>query len=85
MTKKKRFFTINRSYSPGSQRLGAVVWTGDIRVSFQELANQGGYLTNWVMAGVPYVTCKLALCESLQAQAVTEFSVGDLVWALAHF
>ncbi len=28
---------------------------------------------------------ELALCDSLQAQAVTEFSVGDLVWALAHF
>jgi len=28
---------------------------------------------------------KLALCESLQAQAVTEFNVGGLVWALAHF
>lgn len=54
---KKRFFTINRSFSPGSQRLGAVVWTGDIGVSFQELANQGGYLTNWVMSGIPYITC----------------------------
>ena len=22
--------------------------------TWQELANQGGYLTNWVMAGIPY-------------------------------
>jgi alpha-glucosidase len=29
--KKKRFWTINRSYSPGMSRMGAVIWTGCVR------------------------------------------------------
>ena len=28
----KRFWTINRSYSPGMHRIGGAVWTGDISV-----------------------------------------------------
>ena len=54
---KKRFFTINRSYSPGMSRLGAVIWTGDISVSWDSLGQQPGYVLNWHMAGVGFVTC----------------------------
>ena len=53
----KRFFTINRSYSPGMARFGLTVWTGDISVSFDSLAQQPGYQINWLMAGASYVTC----------------------------
>jgi len=52
----KRFFTINRSFSPGNQRLGAVTWTGDVDVSWAALQQQPGYVLNWALAGSPYVT-----------------------------
>ena len=54
---KKRFWTINRSYSLGMSRLGAVIWSGDIQVSWDSLVNQPGYVLNWHMAGVGYITC----------------------------
>jgi len=55
--KKKRFWTINRSYSAGMSRMGAVIWTGDIPVAWEALAQQPGYVLNWHMAGVGFVTC----------------------------
>ena len=55
----KRFFSINRAYTPGMQRLGATIWTGDIQVSWQSLAQQPGYQMNWGLAGVSYVTCDI--------------------------
>ena len=39
----KRFFSINRAYTPGMSRLGATMWTGDISVSWESLAQQPGY------------------------------------------
>ena len=38
-------------------RLGAVIWTGDIPVSWDSLANQPGYVLNWHMAGAGFITC----------------------------
>eukprot|EP00759_Apiculatamorpha_spiralis_P047338 PhF_6_TR43100/c0_g1_i2/m.65842/K01187/malZ; alpha-glucosidase len=55
----KRFFTINRAYTPGMQRLGATIWTGDVQVSWQSMAQQVGYQLNWVLAGVGFVTCDI--------------------------
>lgn len=55
----KRFFTINRAYTPGMQRLGAAIWTGDIQVSWQALSQQPGLLLNWGLAGAGYVTCDI--------------------------
>eukprot|EP00056_Hartaetosiga_gracilis_P010544 m.156347 g.156347 ORF g.156347 m.156347 type:complete len:842 (+) comp13338_c0_seq2:110-2635(+) len=55
--KNKRFFTINRSYSPGMSRYGAAIWTGDIGVSFDSLAQQPGYQLNWLMSGASHITC----------------------------
>jgi len=55
----RRFFSINRAYSPGSQRLGASLWTGDVPVTWAALANTPGYLLNWQLAGVGYVTCDI--------------------------
>eukprot|EP00299_Pterocystis_sp_00344_P019732 c9762_g1_i1.p1 GENE.c9762_g1_i1~~c9762_g1_i1.p1 ORF type:complete len:894 (-),score=194.25 c9762_g1_i1:20-2701(-) len=54
---KKRFFTINRSYTPGMQRIAATQWTGDIIKSWQSMQQQPGYVINWGLAGTPYVTC----------------------------
>ena len=53
----KRFWSINRAYTPGISRLGAVIWTGDIPVSWDSLANQPGYILNWHMAGAGFITC----------------------------
>lgn len=55
----KRFFSINRAHTPGMQRLGATVWTGDIQVSWQSLAQQPGIQLNWGLAGAGYVTCDI--------------------------
>ena len=52
-----RFWSINRAYTPGISRLGAVIWTGDIPVSWDSLANQPGYILNWHMAGAGFITC----------------------------
>eukprot|EP00301_Raphidiophrys_heterophryoidea_P017928 c2926_g1_i1.p1 GENE.c2926_g1_i1~~c2926_g1_i1.p1 ORF type:complete len:895 (-),score=214.58 c2926_g1_i1:66-2720(-) len=56
---KRRFFTINRSFTPGMQRLGAYTWSGDIDVSWDSLGNQPGYVANWGFSGTPYVACDI--------------------------
>jgi alpha-glucosidase len=54
-----RFTSINRAYSPGMQRLGATIWTGDIDPTWQQLQMTPGYVLNWGMMGAPYVTCDI--------------------------
>ena len=44
----KRFWSIDRSYTIGMSRLGAVIWTGDISVAWDALAQQPGTMLNWV-------------------------------------
>merc|ERR1719464_601813 len=51
----KRFWSINRAWMPGNQRIGAQVWTGDIGSDWGHIANSPGYLLNWGLAGVPYI------------------------------
>jgi alpha-glucosidase len=51
---KHRAWSISRAFSPGMQRFGAAVWTGDIDSSWSTLANQPGTLLNWALAGMPY-------------------------------
>lgn len=53
----RRFFTLNRAYTPGLQSLGVAVWTGDISVSWASLAQQPAYLLAYGLAGMPYVGC----------------------------
>jgi alpha-glucosidase len=53
----RRYFSINRAFSPGAASLGAIAWTGDIHDSWEDLANQPGYFLNWGIAGQPWVTC----------------------------
>lgn len=55
----KRMFTINRAYTPGMQRQGAITWTGDIQVSWQYMAMTPGYMLNWELAGTGHVTCDI--------------------------
>lgn len=52
-----RYVSINRAFSPGAAKLGAVVWTGDISPQWQDLQRTPGYVLNWGLAGAPYVTC----------------------------
>ncbi len=54
---QKRFYSLNRVYTPGLQTYGLAVWTGDIPVSWTALAQQPAYLLNLGLAGMPYVAC----------------------------
>jgi len=50
----KPFWSLNRAFAPGMQRLGAAVWTGDIPSTWQALQNQPGTLLNWSLCGMPW-------------------------------
>ena len=54
---KRRFFSLNRAFSPGMARLGAAVWTGDVLASWDWLRNTPGTMLKWVLAGHPMVGC----------------------------
>jgi len=53
----KRYFSLNRVYTPGMQRFGSAVWTGDISVSWEALEQQPLYLQNYNLAGNVYLGC----------------------------
>ncbi len=55
----ERFFSINRAYTPGMQRMGAVYWTGDINPTWQQLQITPGYMLNQGIMGNPYTTCDI--------------------------
>ena len=55
----RRFYSINRAWSPGMARLGATVWTGDIDPSWQDLSSTPAMLLNWGLSGAPYVACDI--------------------------
>jgi alpha-glucosidase len=55
----KRFYSINRAFTPGMQRMGVTIWTGDIAPSWQQLQITPGYMLNWGLMGAPYVTCDI--------------------------
>lgn len=50
----KPFWSLNRAFAPGMQRLGATVWTGDIPTSWASLQNQPGTMLNWSLCGMPF-------------------------------
>ena len=52
-----RFWSLNRSFSPGLQRLGAAAWTGDIDADWPTLAKTTGELLSYSLSGMPYNTC----------------------------
>ncbi|MDE3066678.1 MAG: glycoside hydrolase family 31 protein [Verrucomicrobiota bacterium] len=55
----RRLWTLNRAFSPGTQRFGAAAWTGDIRSSWRALAATPTSLLNWSLAGMPYGACDI--------------------------
>eukprot|EP01063_Lacrimia_lanifica_P036098 TRINITY_DN706_c1_g1_i1.p1 TRINITY_DN706_c1_g1~~TRINITY_DN706_c1_g1_i1.p1 ORF type:complete len:736 (+),score=249.82 TRINITY_DN706_c1_g1_i1:53-2260(+) len=55
----RRFFSINRAFSPGTPRYGATVWTGDQASTWEALRLQPGYLLTWQLGGAGYVTCDI--------------------------
>ncbi|HEY4414912.1 MAG TPA: TIM-barrel domain-containing protein [Verrucomicrobiae bacterium] len=55
----ERLWTLNRSFSPGTQRFGAVAWTGDIVSSWDVLAATPTSLLNWGLSGMPYGACDI--------------------------
>jgi len=55
----KRFFTINRAFTPGAAAQGAITWTGDINPTWSDLVSTVGMLVNWALAGSPIVTCDI--------------------------
>lgn len=56
---KKKFFTINRAFIPGQQRLGSVAWTGDVTANWHELRLTPGYVINWGLAGNAFTACDI--------------------------
>ncbi len=54
-----RLWTLNRAYSPGTQRFGAATWTGDINSSWEVFHETPVHLLNWSLAGMPYGTCDI--------------------------
>jgi alpha-glucosidase len=54
-----RLWTLNRAYSPGTQRFGAGAWTGDVESSWKVLGGTPAHLLNWSLAGMPYGCCDL--------------------------
>jgi len=56
---EKRFFSLNRAFSPGMARLGAGVWTGDISANWEFLENTPGMMLNFILGGAPYVACDI--------------------------
>jgi alpha-glucosidase len=55
----KRFLSINRAFTPGMSRQGAVTWTGDVQASWDDLQRTPGYVLNWGLAGSAHVTCDI--------------------------
>jgi alpha-glucosidase len=55
----RRFFSLNRAWTPGMARFGAAAWTGDIGATWEDLAGTPGMMLNWILAGAPYVACDI--------------------------
>ncbi|MCA1595912.1 MAG: glycoside hydrolase family 31 protein [Chloroflexi bacterium] len=51
---RKRVWSLNRAFTPGMQRLGAAVWTGDIQSSWDSLENQPGTLLSYGLCGMSF-------------------------------
>jgi len=54
-SKRPRFFSLNRAFTPGMARLGAAAWTGDIAPTFEALRATPGMILGWSLASMPYV------------------------------
>jgi alpha-glucosidase len=55
----QRFWSLNRAYSPGMQRLGATAWTGDVKTSWEQFRRTCTDLLNYSVAGMPFCGCDI--------------------------
>ena len=55
----ERHFSINRSFSPGTQRLGYCTWSGDIKSDWKDLQEVPADLLNFSLAGMNYGSCDI--------------------------
>jgi alpha-glucosidase len=55
----QRFWSLNRSFSPGLQHLGAAAWTGDIRARWDVFQQTPTDLLNWSLAGMSDCACDI--------------------------
>ncbi|MDP4210259.1 MAG: glycoside hydrolase family 31 protein [Bacteroidota bacterium] len=54
-----RHFSINRSFSLGTQRLGFCTWNGDIKSTWEALQETPADLLNWSLSGMYYGSCDI--------------------------
>ncbi len=54
-----RFFSINRSFSPGNQRFGYCTWNGDIKSTWEVLQKTPADLLNYSLSGMFYGSCDI--------------------------
>ncbi|MDR3693395.1 TIM-barrel domain-containing protein [Mucilaginibacter sp.] len=54
-----RHFTLNRAFSPGTQRFGYCTWSGDIPSNWPSLAEVPMDLLNFSLAGMYYGSCDI--------------------------
>ena len=55
----QRFWSLNRAYSPGMQRLGATAWTGDVKTGWEQFRRTCTDLLNYSVAGMPFCGCDI--------------------------
>ena len=55
----QRFWSLNRACSPGMQRLGAAVWTGDMKTGWAQFQRTCTDLLNYSLAGMPFNACDI--------------------------
>lgn len=55
----RRFWSLNRAFVPGMQRLGATVWTGDVHSTWEALAATPTQVLNFGLAGMPFAACDI--------------------------
>jgi len=92
----RRFFSLNRAFTPGLARLGGAVWTGDIDPSWEDLRRTPGLMLNYALAGAPYVACDIGgYSGETQAELLTRWMqvgvfmpimrVHSWLWARPHW
>jgi alpha-glucosidase len=55
----ERFWSLNRSFSPGSARLGATVWTGDVKTRWDFFQRTCTDLLNYSLSGESFCGCDI--------------------------
>jgi alpha-glucosidase len=55
----ERFWSLNRSFSPGMLRLGANVWTGDVKTRWDLFQTTCTDILNYSVAGAPFSGCDI--------------------------